>query len=111
MVSVAGMKDWPPKPGLTDMRRMMSTLSMTYLRQSSGVACAGDGFTEAYARPLSEGGAQNTRHWSCPFGERGAFGERGVVEDARRLAGLKTRPALQPLSRMSESVRSTCGDA
>lgn len=29
---VEGMKDWPPKPGFTDMRRMMSTLSMTYLQ-------------------------------------------------------------------------------
>jgi hypothetical protein len=27
-----GMNFWPPKPGFTDMRRMMSTLSITYLR-------------------------------------------------------------------------------
>lgn len=29
---VEGMKDWPPNPGLTLMRRMMSTLSITYLQ-------------------------------------------------------------------------------
>lgn len=31
------MNDWPPKPGLTLMSSTMSTLSMTYLRQSSEV--------------------------------------------------------------------------
>ena len=56
------MKAWPPKPGFTDINRIMSTLSMTYLRMSRGVA------------------------------------------------GLKTRPDLQPVERMSWSVRSTCVD-
>jgi hypothetical protein len=27
--SVAGMKAWPPKPGFTDISRIMSTLSIT----------------------------------------------------------------------------------
>mmetsp|Transcript_12012 Transcript_12012/g.28074 ORF Transcript_12012/g.28074 Transcript_12012/m.28074 type:complete len:222 (+) Transcript_12012:108-773(+) len=36
--STAGMKACPPKPGLTDMRRMMSSLSMTYLATSREVA-------------------------------------------------------------------------
>ena len=35
---VAGMNDWPPKPGLTDMSRMMSILSMTYLNTQSSQA-------------------------------------------------------------------------
>jgi len=30
--SVAGMKLWPPKPGLTDISNTMSTLSNTYSR-------------------------------------------------------------------------------
>jgi hypothetical protein len=36
--SVAGMKAWPPKPGFTLIKRMMSSLSITYLQMSSGVA-------------------------------------------------------------------------
>jgi hypothetical protein len=35
---VAGMKAWPPKPGFTDMSKMMSSLSITYLQMPSGVA-------------------------------------------------------------------------
>mmetsp|Transcript_21810 Transcript_21810/g.35300 ORF Transcript_21810/g.35300 Transcript_21810/m.35300 type:complete len:207 (-) Transcript_21810:17-637(-) len=31
------MKDWPPKPGLTDMTRMRSTASSTYSSTSGGV--------------------------------------------------------------------------
>ena len=34
---VAGMNFWPPKPGLTDISRMMSILSITYLQMSSDV--------------------------------------------------------------------------
>ena len=56
-----GMNFWPPNPGLTDISRTMSTLSITWLNQSSGVA------------------------------------------------GLKTRPALQPCSRIRPRERSTCG--
>ena len=38
--SVPGMNAWPPKPGLTDMRRMMSTLSITYLRDARSATAA-----------------------------------------------------------------------
>ena len=61
--SACGMNDWPPKPGFTDMMSTMSSLSITCISQSSGVA------------------------------------------------GLNTRPAVQPDSRMRPIVRSTCSEA
>lgn len=36
--SVAGMKAWPPNPGFTLIRRMISSLSITYLATSKLVA-------------------------------------------------------------------------
>src|SRR5690606_42052910 len=60
--SVDGINFCPPKPGFTDISNTMSSLSITYSRQS-------------------------------------------VV-----VAGLSTRPALQPLLRISCRERSTCSD-
>ena len=36
--SACGMNDWPPKPGFTDMMSTRSSLSITCISQSSGVA-------------------------------------------------------------------------
>ena len=47
-VRVEGMNDCPPKPGLTDISRMMSTLSITYLQ---GIEEEGDvGMRESLIR-------------------------------------------------------------
>ena len=55
--SVPGMNDWPPKPGLTDMSRMMSTLSITYL---------GDGGFGRRASRVGRSGAPNCAEWPPP---------------------------------------------
>ena len=62
---VAGMKDCPPKPGLTDMTRTRSSRSRVQSSQSRGVA----GLSTRPARqPRSRMRARDRSRWSVPSG-------------------------------------------